>query len=334
MIQYSKDKFGGHLAMLATALIFGMNGPLSAVLVGPEGELTPGTHMFARFSVATVLFWCVSFFLPRTKVERKDFGRIFMASVFGVLLNQSGFAIAMSLTTPIHQSLMASLGPVFTIVLAFFILREPISLLKAGGVAFGALGVLTLLFVRTGGEGLGEGTLWGDLVALIATLSYCIYLTVYRDLIDKYEPWVLMRWMFLFTLILVAPFTIGDVIRTPWSTLSEKTIGALSFVVFFATFVAYFLLPVGQKRLRPTVVSIYNYFNPVIATTLALLWGLEEWTWAKGLAAALVVLGVYMVTKSKSRADQLRERGVQQPEHRDEIETVCPSKTTTQSTNE
>lgn len=326
MIQYSKDKFGGHLAMLATALIFGLNGPLSAILVGSGGELTPGTHMFARFSVATILFWCVSFFLPRTKVERKDLGRLFMASLFGVLLNQGGFAIAMSLTTPIHQSLMASLGPVFTIVLAFFVLREPISLLKAGGVAFGALGVLTLLFVRTGGEGLGGGTFWGDLVALIATLSYCIYLTVYRDLIDKYEPWVLMRWMFLFTLILVVPFTLGDVIRTPWSTLSEKTIGALAFVVFFATFVAYFLLPIGQKRLRPTVVSIYNYFNPVIATTLALLWGLEEWNWAKGLAATLVILGVYMVTKSKSRADQLRESGVEQPRGSDAKSLSAKSK--------
>lgn len=326
MIQYSKDKFGGHLAMLATALIFGLNGPLSAILVGSGGELTPGTHMFARFSVATILFWCVSFFLPRTKVERKDLGRLFMASLFGVLLNQGGFAIAMSLTTPIHQSLMASLGPVFTIVLAFFVLREPISLLKAGGVAFGALGVLTLLFVRTGGEGLGGGTFWGDLVALIATLSYCIYLTVYRDLIDKYEPWVLMRWMFLFTLILVVPFTLGDVIRTPWSTLSEKTIGALAFVVFFATFVAYFLLPIGQKRLRPTVVSIYNYFNPVIATTLALLWELEEWNWAKGLAATLVILGVYMVTKSKSRADQLRESGVEQPRGSDAKSLSAKSK--------
>ena len=316
MIQYSKDKFGGHLAMFASALIFGLNGPLSAILVGSGGELTAGTHMFARFSVATLLFWGVSLFLPGTKVERKDLVRIFMASFFGVLLNQGGFAIAMSLTTPIHQSLIVSLGPVFTIILSFFFLREPISLLKAGGVASGALGVLTLLFVRTGGEGLGEGTFWGDLSALIATLSYCIYLTVYRDLIDKYEPWVLMRWMFLFAFLLVTPFTLGDIVRTPWSTLSDRTLWGLAFVVFFATFVAYFLLPIGQKRLRPTVVSTYNYFNPVIATTMALMWGLEEWSWAKGLAAVLVIIGVYMVTKSKSRADLMRERGIQ--------ETECP----------
>ena len=308
MVQYKNDKVSGHLAMIATALIFGLNGPLSAILVGRDGELTPGTHMLSRFLVATVLFWSVSMFLPRTKVDKKDWGRLFLASLFGVLLNQGGFAVAMSLTTPIHQSLMASLGPVFTIVLAFIVLREPISFLKAGGVASGALGVLILLFVRTGGEGLGEGTFWGDLVAFTATFSYCIYLTVYRDLIDKYEPWVLMRWMFLFTLILVAPFTVDDAMATQWAALSSKTVWALSFVVFFATFVAYFLLPIGQKRLRPTVVSIYNYFNPVIATTLALLWGLEEWTWAKGLAAVLVILGVYMVTRSKSRADLLKER--------------------------
>lgn len=308
MVHYSKDKFGGHIAMITTAIIFGMNGPLSAILVGRGGELTAGTHIFSRFLVATILFWGVSLFLPRTKVNPKDLVRIFFASLFGVLLNQGGFALAMSLTTPIHQSLMASLGPVLTIILAFLFLREPISLLKAGGVASGAIGVLILLFARTGGEGLGEGTFWGDLLAFAATLSYCIYLTAYRDLIDKYEPWVLMRWMFLFSLVLVTPFTLIGAVNTPWSSLSSKTIWALAFVVFFATFVAYLLLPVGQKRLRPTVVSIYNYFNPVIATTLALMWGLEEWNRAKGFAAVLVLLGVYMVTRSKSRADQIREK--------------------------
>ena len=308
MAKYINDNLGGHLAMIATALIFGLNGPLSAILVGRDGELTPGTHMFMRFSVAAILFWVVSLFLPREKIDPKDRWRLVAASLFGVLLNQGGFAIAMSLTTPIHQSLMASLGPVFTIVLAFIVLKEPISLLKAGGVAVGAAGALTLLFVRTGGAGLSEGTFVGDLVALSATMSYCIYLTVYRDLIDKYSPWTLMRWLFLITLICVAPFTVDDVLATPWADLSPKTLRSLAFVVFFATFVAYFLLPVGQKRLRPTVVSIYNYFNPVIATTLALMWGLEEWNWAKGLAAVLVISGVYMVTRSKSRADQLKER--------------------------
>ena len=303
MVRYTDDRIGGHLAMIATALIFGLNGPLSAILVGQGGELTPGAHMFARFSVATLLFWGVSLFLPSTKIDPKDRPRIFFGALFGVLFNQGGFAIAMSMTTPIHQSLMASLGPVFTIVLAFLVLREPISLLKAGGVAVGAAGALTLLFVRTGGEGLLEGTFHGDLVAFCATLSYCIYLTVFRDLIDKYEPWILMRWFFLFSFLLIAPFTTDDILATPWAALAPKTLWSLAFVVFFATFVAYFLLPIGQKRLRPTIVSIYNYFNPVIATTLALLWGLEEWTWAKGLAAILVILGIRMVTRSKSRQD-------------------------------
>lgn len=311
MVKYSRDKLGGHLAMLLTALIFGMNGPVSALLVGATGEITPATHIFSRFSIATLLFWGVSLFLPCTKVEKKDYVRILFAALFGVLCNQGGFAIAMSLTTPIHQSLMASLGPVITIVLAYLFLKEPISLLKAGGVACGAAGVLILLLTRpgSGGESPGSGTVSGDLVALGATVSYCIYLTAYRDLIDKYEPWVLMRWMFLFSFLLVSPFTAKEALfETPWSSLSLRTYGALAFVVFFATFVAYFLLPIGQKRLRPTVVSIYNYFNPIIATTLALLWGLEAWTGSKGIATVLVILGVYMVTRSKSRADLLREK--------------------------
>ena len=58
-----------------------------------------------------------------------------------------------------------------------------------------------------------------------------------------------------------------------------------------------------QKLLRLTVVSMYNYMQPIMTTIATITMGIGSFGWQKGLAIALVFLGVYIVTQSKSKAD-------------------------------
>jgi drug/metabolite transporter (DMT)-like permease len=78
----------------------------------------------------------------------------------------------------------------------------------------------------------------------------------------------------------------------------------IAFVVFFATFIAYFLIPIGQKRLRPTLVSMYNYVQPIIATIISIIIGLDHFTWKKAVAMVLVFIGVWIVNQSRAAATQ------------------------------
>jgi EamA-like transporter family. len=57
--------------------------------------------------------------------------------------------------------------------------------------------------------------------------------------------------------------------------LSMAVVWQVLFVVVAATFIAYFLIPIGQKRLRPVVVCMYTYVQPVIAMIIALAMGLD-----------------------------------------------------------
>ena len=82
----------------------------------------------------------------------------------------------------------------------------------------------------------------------------------------------------------------------------------MAYVVCGATFLSYMLIPVGQRTLRPTVVSMYNYVQPLVASLVAVLIGLDSMNWVKGVAAVLVFSGVYIVTLSKSRAQLEAER--------------------------
>jgi drug/metabolite transporter (DMT)-like permease len=306
-----KTKAQGHLAMVVTAIAFGLNGPFSNALL-IDGTLSPWLHMACRFGGACAVYWIASIFVKTDRrMEARDFWLLVGASLTGVLGNQGLFAFAISMTTPIRQSLMTTMGPVFTMFLAAIFLREPITWKKVVGVLIGLSGVLLLMFSKGGDAGSGQRAVIGQLIALAATFSYTLYLTVFKRLIDKYSPLELMKWLFLISFLIVLPFAIRPAMEMPWREMSGTFYFQLGFVVVAATIIAYLLVPYAQKRIRPTVVAVYNYGNPVIATIAGLMMGLETFTMTKLVAGILVIAGVIIVTQSKSRQDVKRDRAAQ-----------------------
>jgi drug/metabolite transporter (DMT)-like permease len=82
----------------------------------------------------------------------------------------------------------------------------------------------------------------------------------------------------------------------------------IGYVVFFATFLAYILTTSSQRVLRPTLVSMYNYVQPIVASFVAVAIGMDTFGWQKAIAIVLVFLGVFIVTQSKSKAQLEAEK--------------------------
>lgn len=76
----------------------------------------------------------------------------------------------------------------------------------------------------------------------------------------------------------------------------------IMYVVLGATFVTYTLMMIGQKLLRPTIISMYNYVQPIVASIAAVLMGMDTFGLTKSIAIVMVFIGVYLVTQSKSKA--------------------------------
>ena len=102
--------------------------------------------------------------------------------------------------------------------------------------------------------------------------------------------------------LLFQPVSAIDFAQVPLKTWWET-----AFVVFFGTYVSYILMMNGQRTLRPTVVSIYNYVQPMVSVCVSVLTGIGVLMPSQGLAVVLVCLGVWLVTKSRSRADSAVE---------------------------
>ncbi|MGI6718435.1 MAG: DMT family transporter [Bacteroidales bacterium] len=293
----------GHIAVLTTNIIFGANIPIAKTIL--PLIVTPFVLIQFRYLGAVICFWIVSFFTKKEHVPTKDLLTLFFASIFGVTLNQGSFIIGLEYSSAIDASIIITLTPVITMILALLFLKEPISFKKAFGVFLGLAGALLLILASNEGSfKLNRNHLVGHLFCLLSCLSYAIYLTAFKNIILKYSPITIMKWMFLFASIMFLPFSFKEVIAFDFTKLSIYNSLALIHVVFAATFITYLLIPIGQKNIRPTTMTMYNNIQPLIATIIGISLGKEHLTFPKIIAAILIFFGVYLVTISKSKVQE------------------------------
>lgn len=273
------------------------------------------THGFSGIDVVTfrvaggaVLFWLTSLFTKKEHVPRRDLLMLVGAALLGLVFNQCCYTIGLSITSPVNASIETTSMPIFAMILAALILREPVTVKKALGVFIGCTGAVILIATSAAATSSKVGDIRGDLLCLGAQLSFALYLTVFRDLIRRYSVVTINKWMFTYATIVILPFTFGHVSSIDYAAVPASTWLETGFVVLFGTYISYILMMVGQQTLRPTVVSIYNYVQPLVSVTVSVLTGIGVFKPSQGLAVILVCLGVWLVNKSKSRRDLEREK--------------------------
>lgn len=301
--------------MLGAMCIFGLNIPVNKFIYAAHA-LSPMGVTLLRMSFATIMFWLVSLFLPKEKVTKKDLLTLLVGGLLGMAMNQGCFGYGLSRTTPVDAGIITTSGPLFAMIIAAIVLKEPITKKKAGGVLIGGIGALILVYAGAHATGVsaGQASWQGNVTIMCAQLCYAIYLVITRPLADRYSSITMMKWMFLFSAIAFLPLGIRDVIDGPMFNHPDqgKYIAALGFILFGATFIAYMLIPMAQRRIRPTTIAMYNNLQPLIASVVAIAVGMDSFSIDKVIAALFIFGGVYMVTMSKSKADLDAEKLGQQ----------------------
>lgn len=150
------------------------------------------------------------------------------------------------------------------------------------GIFIGAMGAL-ILILSSQAVSAGGGSIWGDLLCMIAQLSFSIYLTVFKGLSQRYSAITINKWMFIYASICYIPFSYQDIASIKWDSISTAAIYQVLYVVLCGSFIAYICIMTAQKLMRPTVVSMYNYVQPIVASIAAILMGIGSFGWEKGL---------------------------------------------------
>ena len=294
----SNKTLQGHAAILTANIIFGLGVPVTKFLL--DEWVTPMTYMAARCIGAALIFWVVSLFLPKEKVERRDLMVIIVGGLLGFVISQTLTAWSLQFTTPVYYSLIVTLTPIATMLLAAVFLGEKITREKSLGVVLAILGAALMVFVGWQ-AGVGSNDLLGIILAILSLLTWVVYLLITRKVSQKYTAVTQMKWIFLVSAIAVLPFSWHEF---PQTALFGGQFGwdgaaALVFIVVFATVLGYFMIPFAMQFLKATTVSIYTNIQPVVASLVAIAIGQDILTWDKPVAAVLVLLGAWLVTRKE-----------------------------------
>ena len=285
-----------HTAVLLANIIFGLGVPVTKLLL--DQWVSPMAYIATRCLGAAAIFWLISLFLPREKVAPRDLTVIILGGLLGIVVSQTLTAWALTFTTPVYFSLIATLTPVATMLCAALFIGEKISVRGIAGVTLGVAGAMLMVFIGWQG-GSGKNDILGIALTLLSMLTWAVYLIITRKVSARYTAVTQMKWVFLASAIAVLPFSLTDLqsatlysAATQWSGLAE-----MAFIVVFATVAGYFAIPFAMRYLKATTVSVYTNLQPIVASLVAIALSQDVLTWDKPIALILVLLSAWLVTK-------------------------------------
>ncbi len=281
--------------LLLTALIGGLNFTISK-LVMPE-FVKPLSIVVSRGIVAIVVFSLIHFFFVKESIKKKDYVRLFLAAFFGITINQMMFYEGLSLTTPINASLMMTGTPFIVLLISFFVIKEELNFYKIGGIILGTAG--TILLLMSADNGNVKGLFTGDILILINAISWAGFLVTVKPLMKEYNPFTILKWIFIIGFIMIIPFGYKDFSTTDWNALTLEAWWAFAFVIILATLLTYYINSAVMKYVNPSVAGSYIYLQPFIAAIVAIAWGKDCFSLEKLCYLTIILFGVYLVSYKK-----------------------------------
>lgn len=249
-----------------------------------------------RAGGSMLLFWLVWLFMPKEKIALNDFPRIIAAAFFGVAFNMLTFFKGLSLTSPISAAVIMITTPMIVLVLSAIIMKERMKKRMVSGIILGLIGTASLILY---GKSIGDSAQseLGNFLVLVNAISYGFYLIIVKKLMNKYNAFTFVKWIYLFGFIMVLPFGWGEFSVVDWPVVPTDIYWKIGFVVVISTFLTYLLNLLSMKELKPTTVAVFIYLQPLFASVFAISLGKDTLSLAKVGSALLIFSGVYLVTK-------------------------------------
>lgn len=295
--EISKTDYAPHFALLAVQLFFGASAILGKLAL--QG-FPPVAIVGFRVGGGAIAFYLLQRFRGNLRLENKKHYLYFaIFALFGIVLNQFLFFTGLSLTTATNTSLLAVLIPVFAIVVSAAVGNDILTWRKILGIFIAACGVVYLIDPMK--ASFSSATTQGDILIILNSLSYAIYLAIAKKLVSHYGALKSIAWLFIFGSFVNVPFGLYSLSSVDLGNVGSTAWLSLAAVIIFPTILAYYWNAWALARVEPSVVAVYVYLQPIIGTVLAITILGEEWKNRLFLAMILIFVGVFLVTRKRKK---------------------------------
>ena len=270
-----------------------------------DRQLGPVAITFLPFYVATILMIPL---LVRARRRRpnapppgwNDWVKFAIAGVGGQVLAQLGMTWGISKSLASNGAILNLMIPVLTAVLATFMLREKITLLRVGSLVLGLLGVFFLSAQDLRQSSFGEMRyLVGNGLILCGCLGSSFYNVYCKGLMSRYEEIEILIFSYITASLASIPLLIW-VEPFHWQALTVfdwKSWAAFAFLALLMYGASMLLFFAALQHLDVTVASTSLYLVPVFGVIIAALFLGERLSPLAVIGSGVVLAGTILIVK-------------------------------------
>jgi drug/metabolite transporter (DMT)-like permease len=286
------------VALVVVQLVFGSLPVIGKIVLA---VLPAVTLVGTRVGITALVLFIIQSYRGRIWLRHSgDYTRLAILSLFGVVFNQYLFIGGLSLTKAANTSLLAVTIPIFTLMISAAAGTEKLRGPTIVGIIFAAAGVV--LLIDPGAASFSSETTIGDLMIVINSLSYGIYVATSKEVITRNGPFRSMMWVFIFASVICVPVGVMSLGRVDAAGLETQIWLLIVYIAIAGTAVPYFLNAWALARVSPSTVAAFIYLQPLIGFVLAVIFLGENIGFRFIIAASFVFAGLFLTTRRNRSA--------------------------------
>ena len=297
---------GLHVRLWLVAAFWGVAWTAGRV-IATEMDDWPVLGAWLRYLIAVPAFllwlrFSEGWFVPSMPQWR----RLFWIGACSTFLYQVLFMYGMGWTAAGDASLMITLNPLFTSILAVIVLGHPMTKQLGGGLILGLLGI-GVLFLASPNVDLPTSERWlGNAFIAASALAWATATLLMRRAMDVEEaerdgpmsPLQITVWSSAVGLAFLTPWSAYEVTNGGWPTIEWSSLLSIVFLALLSTVLAYVWFAEGVKRIGPSRTSTYVYLVPIFGILSGYLLLGEQLGWSLVIALVLILSGVSLAQRS------------------------------------
>jgi len=279
--------------LLCVSAIWGANLVAVKFLLG---DLSPVNVILVRFITGSVLLFLLLFFLEDVKVPPRDIWRLTLLGAVGIALYQFLFTFALKYTSAVNVGILINMSPIYGGFLSSLFGYEKFVKKRLLAIVTGFIGVYILMTKGDWASFMG-GDVAGNVLALLASLSWALYTILSKPLLEKHSPLKVTAYSMAAGSILLGFF---EPSFFDWGELARLSLTDWLIVIFsiiFSIVVAFFLWYRGVARIGASRTMIYQYCVPAFGAIAAYFVLSETLHFSQLIGGSIIFLSVYLARR-------------------------------------